>query len=138
MERRSSFRIPVAARVLIYREAEDTPDGGPSSREIPVAIGRVLDLSRDGILLATALRGVRTGRPLELDLLLSNAGIDSHAHCRMIVRRKTDDGYALSVDPRCAFSRKVLSLLHRRYLGPAALVFEGAAARGHGSRALAS
>jgi hypothetical protein len=116
MEQRSSCRLPVVLKVLIYKAMRGDPTRrGMPVCELPAAVGKVVDLSRGGVLLETDLVGLQSGMCLELDLLLRTAGIDSHAHCRLAVRRGTDRGYALSVDPQCTFSYEILSLLHRRY-----------------------
>lgn len=117
MDRRSSTRLPIVIQALIYTPAAAEAGRDLPAQELPVALGRVIDLSRNGLLLQTGLQGLESGMRLELDLLLRNAGIDGHARCRAIVRRRTAGGYALAVDPQCAFSCQTLSLLHRRYLG---------------------
>ena len=130
MERRSSSRSAIDVEAFICRAEEKAaacksgtyPNRSSNVRplvhrhEIPISIGRVVNISRDGIFLATRHRGAEVGDQLEVDLLVRNAGVDGYAHCRFNVVRKDARGYALVSGDACRFTGDVIARLHKKYL----------------------
>jgi hypothetical protein len=86
MEHRYSKRVAAGGKLLIYKKG------------IPVAIGRITDVSRHGIFVATDYNDVGLHQILEVEFMLRTCDRAERCRFRTIVARRGRDGIGLELE----------------------------------------
>jgi len=86
MEHRYSKRVAAGVKLLIYKKG------------IPVATGRIADVSRHGIFVATDYTDVGLHQILEVEFTLRKANIAEPCRFRTIVARRGQGGIGLELE----------------------------------------
>ena len=104
MEHRYSKRVALDIQTLIYKSG------------LPVAIGRVRNMSRHGMFLACETSHIALHQPLEIELLLQGRRSERATRFKCYVARKETNGIALSLfdDSQPVYARQVESLMTRQ------------------------
>lgn len=103
MEHRYNPRVSTDTKVLIYM------------RCMPIAIGRLRNVSRGGLFIASDCDNIALNQPLEIEIMGVRHGADSHRRCRTMVTHKARDGFGLTVDDGCMESCNLLAELVSRH-----------------------
>lgn len=101
MEHRYSPRLHADLKVLIYL------------RSLPVAIGRLRNLSRGGLFIASDYGNIAHNQPVEIEFLGVGSSADAHRRCRAMVAHTAFNGFGLAVDDSCPVSCDLLESLTR-------------------------
>lgn len=86
MEHRYSTRVAAGKKLLMYKKG------------IPVAIGRIMDVSRHGIFVATDYSDVGPHQVLEVEFTLRHFERTERCRFRCIVARVDEEGIGLELD----------------------------------------
>jgi len=98
MEHRLSRRVDCDIEVLIVRKA------------IPAAFGRIRNISRYGMFIATDYQQAGLWQPMEIELLTPLLG-NSPRRLRMIVARKAGEGLGVEIEQDGSDQAETLALL---------------------------
>ena len=88
MEHRYSTRVAAGKKLMIYKKG------------LPVAIGRITDVSRHGIFVATDFTDVGPHQVLEVEFSLRTFECTERRRFRCIVARVDEEGIGLELDER--------------------------------------
>ena len=86
MEHRYSKRVTAGVKLLIYKKG------------IPVAIGRIKDVSRHGIFVSTDFTDVGLHQILEIEFTLQSDDGGQRSRFRAVVARKAEGGIGLELE----------------------------------------